>query len=329
MFFFFAQQTAPVSNALSEAAGEALSVASTNAVYLTDAVRDEVNHGKALVAKMFEWLALNGAQFVLDVIIASVICLVGMYLIRVITFSVRKAIERSGRSNVLFDSFICGVIHKLGWAILLMLILQRLRVNTAPLIAGLGVTGFIVGFACQESLANLASGMMVVLNQPFKVGDFISAGGVDGTVTELNMMATTLLTSDYKRITVPNKVIWGSSITNFSAMDRRRVEVLVGITYGSSIAKAKQVALDTLRAHPLVFADPAPIAEVLSLADSSVNLVLRPWCKPSDYWTVHFEMTRAIKEAFDRNGIAIAFPERVVHLLHETPPTLAQDGDRN
>ena len=128
------------------------------------------------------------------------------------------------------------------------------------------------------------------------------------------MMAATLATADYKKVVVPNKVIWGTPITNYTAMDRRRVEVAVSIAYGADIGKAKRVALDVLRANPLVLQDPAPIAEVLSLGDSSVNLVLRPWVKPSDYWTVFFAVTQAIKEAFDKNGVAIPFPQLDVHL---------------
>jgi len=191
---------------------------------------------------------------------------------------------------------------------------QRLGINIAPLIAGLGVTGFILGFAFQESLGNLAAGMMIALNQPFKVGDYVSAGGVEGSVQELNMMAATLTTADFKKVMVPNKVIWGTPITNYTAMDRRRVEIGVGIAYGADIAKAKRIAMDVLRANPLVMREPEPIAEVLSLGDSSVNLVLRPWTRPEDYWTVFFAVNQAVKEAFDQNEIEIPFPQLVVQM---------------
>ncbi|MCL2105303.1 MAG: mechanosensitive ion channel family protein [Kiritimatiellaeota bacterium] len=301
----------------------------TSVVGLSDAVLSEVDHGRQLLYKMIEWFAQNGAAFIIHALVACVILLVGTYVIRALVFSTRKALQKSGRVNVLLESFFCNVTHKIGWIILLMLVLQKLGIEVGPLVAGVGVVGFIVGFACQESLANLAAGVMIALNQPFRVGDFVSAGGVDGSVTELNMMATTLLTPDYKRITVPNKVIWGSSITNFSDTERRRVEIKVGIVYGSDIAKAKRVALDTFRENPLILADPPPAVEVAELGTYSVNLVLRPWSKPSDYWNVHFSSTVAINDAFVRNGIQIAFPEQIVRLRNDAPaPSLACDGDR-
>jgi small conductance mechanosensitive channel len=156
--------------------------------------------------------------------------------------------------------------------------------------------------------------MMIALNQPFKVGDYVSAGGVEGVVQELNMMAATLTTGDNKKVTVPNKVIWGTPITNYTAMDRRRVDIAAGIAYGADIGKARAVALEVLRSHPLVLSDPAPLVEVVSLGDSSVNLAVRPWVKPADYWTVFFDVNRGVKEAFDRNGVEIPFPQLDVHM---------------
>jgi small conductance mechanosensitive channel len=187
-------------------------------------------------------------------------------------------------------------------------------VNIAPLIAGLGVTGFIVGFAFQESLGNLAAGMMIAINHPFRVGDLVEIGGIMGTVKELNMMAATLATPDNKKIVVPNKIIWGSPITNFTAVDKRRMEIAVGISYGADIGKARRVALEVLRAHPLVLKNPEPVAEVNSFGESSVNLVLRPWATPDDYWKAFFELNRQVKEAFDKNGVEIAFPQMDVHM---------------
>ena len=128
------------------------------------------------------------------------------------------------------------------------------------------------------------------------------------------MMAATLATADFKKVVVPNKVIWGTPITNYTATERRRVEVAISIAYGEDIGQAKRVALEVLQAHPLVLKDPEPIAEVLSLGDSAVNLVLRPWTRPENYWTVYFQVIQSVKEAFDRNGIAIPFPQLDVHV---------------
>ena len=281
---------------------------------VTKAFASEVDGGRAMVDVALRWLAENGASFVVSLLVVALLLLFGTRAIRMVTFSTRHALQKTGRVNALLETFICSVVHKTCWALLLMIVVQRLGINIAPLIAGLGVTGFILGFAFQETLGNLAAGMMIALNQPFKVGDYVSAGGVEGSVQELNMMAATLTTADYKKVMVPNKVIWGTPITNYTAMDRRRVEIAAGIAYGADISKARRVALDVLRANPLVLQTPAPIAEVLSLGDSAVNLVLRPWVKPSDYWTVFFAVNQSLKEAFEQNGIEIPFPQLEVRM---------------
>ena len=274
----------------------------------------EMNSGRQMVEVALRWLAENGASFVVNVLVAGLLLLVGSHVIRLVTRATRKALQKTGRVNALLQNFLCSVVNKVGWILLVMIVVQRLGVDIAPLIAGLGVTGFILGFAFQETLGNLASGMMIAINQPFKVGDYVAIGGIEGSVMELNMMAATLTTGDNKKVVVPNKVIWGTAITNFTAMDKRRVDMAIGIAYGMDIGKARQVALDVMRAHPLVLAEPAPIVEVLSMGDSAVNLVMRPWTKPADYWTVLFAVNQAVKEAFDRNGIAIPFPQLEVRV---------------
>jgi len=313
MFYFLAQQDVVTTN---------------NVAHLSEAVSQEMGKIQQAINTIIEWFTVNGVQFAVQVLYACVIFLVGVYLIRMLSFSVRKAIQKSHRLNPLLEAFICNLVTKVGWLFLLIIVLEKLNVSTTSLVAGASVTGIIVGFAFQESLSNFAAGLMIAVNQPFKEGDFVSAGDISGSVAELNMMATTLLTPDYKRVTVPNKVIWGNAITNFSAMGRRRVELSVNITYGSNIPKVKQVALDTINAIPLVFKDPAPLVEIMALTDSSLTLVMRPWCQPADYWKVHFALTSAIKEAFDRNGIAFAFPHRTVFLRQDAPPVLVRDGDR-
>ena len=281
---------------------------------VTNAFAAEVDGGRAMLDAALRWLAENGASFVVSLLVVALLLMFGVRAIRLATLSTRKALQKTGRVNALLETFICSVVHKTCWALLLMIVIQRLGINIAPLIAGLGVTGFILGFAFQESLGNLAAGMMIALNQPFKVGDYVSAGGVEGSVQELNMMAATLATGDNKKVMVPNKVIWGSAITNHTAMDRRRVDVAVGIAYGADIGKAKRIALDVMRAQPQVLADPAPIAEVLSLGDSAVNLTLRSWARPSDNAAVLFAVNHAVKEAFDQNGIEMPFPQLEVRM---------------
>lgn len=297
-----------------QSASNAVAAIQKPVAVVTNALATEVSNGRALLDSVLKWLAEQGISFAVSVLVALILLLVGSRLIHVLTLSTRKALQRTGRVNALLETFICSVVNKTAWALLLMVVAQRLGINIAPLIAGLGVTGFILGFAFQESLGNLAAGMMIALNQPFKVGDYVLAGDVEGTVLELNMMAATLATGDNKRIVVPNKVIWGKPITNFTATDKRRVEIAAAIAYGADISHAKKIAMDVLRSHPLVLADPAPLAEVLSLGDSAVNLVLRPWTKPGDYWAVFFSVNQQLKEAFEKNGIEIPFPQLEVRM---------------
>ena len=274
----------------------------------------QVGEGKELCNQVCAWFSENGVDFAINAVVALVILLVGALAIKLIKIAVEKALAKAHRGNSLFSKFICSVVTKTCWALLLMVFLQRLGINVTPLVAGLGVTGFILGFAFQESLGNLASGMMIAINEPFKVGDFINAGGIEGVVRELNMMATILTTGDNKKVVLPNKSVWGSPITNYSAMETRRVDVAVGIAYGSDIGKAKEVALETLRAIPGALDTPAPMAEVSKLHDSAVILTLRVWSKNSDYWSVYFAAQQRVKEAFDSAGVQIPFPQITVHM---------------
>lgn len=280
---------------------------------------EEVSQGREFIDIALRWLAENGISFLVNVLVALLLLAIGMVVIRVLTRTTQKALGRSGRVNALLQNFLCSVVNKTAWVLLLMIVIQRLGVNIAPLIAGLGVTGFILGFAFQESLGNLAAGMMIAINQPFQIGDYVTVGTISGTVRELNMMAATLFTADNIKVMVPNKVIWGAPITNYTATDKRRIQIAVNIAYGADISKAKRVALDVLRADPRVLDDPAPIAEVIAMGDSAVNLVLRPWTTPSDYWATFFALNQAIKEAFDREGIKIPLPQMDIRVKSSIP----------
>ena len=281
---------------------------------LSGAVGQHDDQGRECVQQAMAWLTQHGVSFAVNLLVTILILLVGAFVIKWITAAVRASLRKSKRVNELLERFICSVVSKTGWAFLIVLALQRVGIDVGPLIAGLGVTGFIVGFACQDSLSNFANGIMIALNRPFKVGDYVIAGGVEGGVVELNMMAVVLTTPDNKRVTVPNKAVWGSAITNFSAMETRRVDVAVSIAYGADIGLAKQVALDALAQIPEVIADPAPMTEVSKLDESAVVLTVRGWCKNADYWTVYFAATRKVKEAFAAKGVNIPFPQLDVHV---------------
>jgi small conductance mechanosensitive channel len=189
----------------------------------------------------------------------------------------------------------------------------RLGVNVAPLIAGLGVTGFILGFAFQESLGNLASGMMIAINEPFKVGDVVDAAGHTGSIVEVNMMATVMKTADGKRIVIPNKSVWGGPIVNYNTLGLRRVDLQVGIDYGEDVTKAMDVIRETVSRIPGVLAEPAPGVAVASLNDSAVQINVRPWVKSADYWPVASATLTEVKDALFRAGVKIPFPQIEVH----------------
>ena len=274
----------------------------------------ELSQGQELWNQTLTWLTDKGLSFAVRLVAAAVILLLGWFAIKLIVNAVGKAVEKGGKQNTLFGNFVRNVTGKICWAVLLVVVVGKLGVDIGPIIAGLGVTGFILGFAFQESLGNLASGLMIALNEPFKIGDYVIVAGLEGTVIKMDMMAATLATADNKKVVIPNKSAWGAPITNFSALGRRRVDIKIGIDYSCDAAKAIKVALEALPLVPGVLKDPAPSVSVASLDDSQVTLNIRPWTDGAKYWDVYNDTQVAIKSAFEKNGIDIPFPQLTVHM---------------
>ena len=296
----------------------------TNAtVAVSDKIFSEFNQqlvqGQDLWNQAVAWLTDKGLSFAISVIASAVILVVGWFAIKLIVAMVGKAVEKGGKKNTLFGNFIRNVTGKICWSVLIVVILGKLGVDVGPIVAGLGVTGFILGFAFQESLGNLASGLMIAINEPFKIGDYVIVAGLEGTVIKMDMMAATLATADNKKVVIPNKSAWGAPITNFSALGRRRVDIQIGIDYDCDITKAIKVALDTLAVVPGVLKDPAPSVSVASLADSEITLNVRPWADGANYWAVYNDVQVAVMAAFEKNGINIPFPQLTVHLTPSAP----------
>ena len=285
-----------------------------------DAVAREYTRFQAFIDQAWVWLMDKWMGFLLNIVMALLILFVGGIVVKCIVAVVRKALRKSKRVNALLESFICSAVSKTGWIFLIVIALGRIGVDVGPLVAGLGVTGFILGFAFKDTLSNFASGIMIALNQPFKVGDYVIVAGSEGAVLELNMMATVIATGDNKKIVIPNSNVWGGPVTNFSARDTRRVDMSIGIAYGADIAKAKETAVDALAGltnaagDSITLKDPAPMAEVVSFGDSAIVLTVRAWCKTADYWNVFFAGNQAVKQAFDKAGIEIPFPQIDVHM---------------
>jgi len=191
--------------------------------------------------------------------------------------------------------------------------LAQLGISVGPMLAGLGIAGFIVGFALQDTLGNFASGMMILLYRPYDVGDFIETNGVLGKVSHMSMVNTTVLTIDNQTLVLPNGKIWGDVIKNVTAQRERRVDMVFGISYSDDIAQAEQVLNDLVQEHARVLEEPEAIVRLHKLGESSVDFVVRPWVKTEDYWDVYWDITRAVKIRFDEEGITIPFPQRDVH----------------
>lgn len=267
----------------------------------------------SFVQSIQNWFDESLLTTLLEVAAIVLILIIGKILIVILKRILRHAFSKSKKINELMAKFLIKVISTVSWILVLLIIIDRLGVNLAPIIAGLGITGFILGFAFQETLGNLLSGVMIVLNSPFRIGDYVEVGSLSGTVREMDMMCVTLATPDNKRVILANKLVWGNAIVNYSFTENRRVEMGVSIAYDADVGKAKQIIRDILATYPEILTDPAPVIEVNKLNNSSVDLVVRPWTKPADYWSVYFRFQQEILEKFREEGISIPFPQIDVH----------------
>ena len=196
----------------------------------------------------------------------------------------------------------------------ILVALSQIGVSLGPALAGLGVAGFIVGFALQDTLGNFAAGGMILIYRPYDVDDFVEVAGVSGLVKKMNLVSTTINTFDNQTLVIPNSKIWGDVIKNVTAQRTRRVDLVFGISYGDDIDKAERILREIVESHDKVLADPSPKIRLHKLGDSSVDFVVRPWSKTADYWEVYWDITREVKVRFDREGISIPFPQRDIHV---------------
>lgn len=251
--------------------------------------------------------------FIINVIVAAVILFGGLWLARQIRGLVVDLLEKRG-VDPLLATFSSNIAHILLAAFVIIAALGQLGIQTTSLIAVIGAAGLAVGLALQGSLSNFASGIMIIALRPFKVGDFVEAGGTSGIVETIQIFSTQFRTPDNKTIIVPNASITDGTITNYSTKDTRRVDMVFGISYNDNIKMAREILQDLVESDERILKDPEPVIAVAELADNSVNFVVRPWVKSDDYWPVLFDMTEAVKLRFDKEGISIPFPQRDVHL---------------
>ncbi|MBN1309059.1 MAG: mechanosensitive ion channel [Chitinispirillaceae bacterium] len=250
-------------------------------------------------------------------IFAAVLILVLGRIIAGIVKAIAKNAARKTKADTTITVFIGNIAYILVMVFAVIAAVNRLGVQTTSFIAILGAAGLAVGLAFQGSLSNFASGFLMIIFRPFKAGDYVQAGGVAGTVKEIHVFTTTLMTPDNVRIIVPNSKITGDNITNYTAEASRRIDLTVSVSYGDDLDKVTAVLKEVVNGFPGVLADPEPQIAVSEMADSSVNFVVRPWAKTGEYWKVRFGLTEAIKKRLDREGISIPFPQQDVHLYNK------------
>ncbi|MCR9276469.1 MAG: mechanosensitive ion channel [Pseudomonadaceae bacterium] len=254
-----------------------------------------------------------GVEWAPKVLMAIVVLIIGLWLAKRVAAAVGKTLE-SRTSDPTLSKFLTSLVSILLKAIVFISVASMVGIETTSFIAVLGAAGLAVGLALQGSLANFAGGALILLFRPYKVGDFIEAQGVSGTVQSIQIFNTILLTPDNKRIIVPNGALSNDVITNYSAEERRRVDFVFGIGYDDDIRQAKSLIAELLEVDDRVLKDPSPTIVVSELADSSVNITVRVWVEASNYWGVFFDTTEQVKLKFDNKGISIPYPQTDVHL---------------
>jgi small conductance mechanosensitive channel len=251
--------------------------------------------------------------FAIQLAVAIIIFVIGKMVVNILVNLVGKLLTRGNYDNMLID-FIKSIVKAILMLFVIVAALDQLGVDTTSLVAILGAAGLAIGLSLQGSLQNFAAGVMLLVFKPFKAGDFVDAGGAMGTVKSIGIFTSIMNTPDNKEIIVPNGNIYGGNITNFSAKDTRRVDMVFGIGYGDDLKKAKALLETLISEDDRILKDPAPQVAVSELGDSSVNFVVRPWVKSGDYWGVMFDFTEAVKLRFDAEGISIPFPQMDVHV---------------
>ena len=256
----------------------------------------------------------NPETFIPRLIIFVAIIVIASLLTKFVRKSFKK-LQSTKRISSIFGTLMRKTINYIIWVIAVIFLLQDLGVNLTPVIAGLGVSGVVLGLALQETIASFFCGLIIAVKRPFEIGDYVSIGGTEGTVKTMDIMGISLTSGDNKLITMSNKNVWGSVIINTSALDKRRIDMVIPVAYNTDLEKAKTVITGLLSSYSEVLKDPEMKIEVHTLADSSINFIVRPWTANADYWTVYWRFQKEIVEAFRANGIEIPYNKLDVNLV--------------
>jgi len=260
-----------------------------------------------------EFLQTQGIELGLNILIALAIFYFGRIIINIAVRALRTVMQRQEVEKTL-ETFVCNLVRMALLIVVTIAAIGALGVETTSFIAIFGAAGLAVGLALQGSLSNFAAGVLIVLFRPYRVGDFIEAASVSGTVEQVQILTTILKTPDNKQIIVPNSQIMDSIITNYSAKDTRRVELVIGVSYDDDLDKVRETIRELVDSDERILKDPECTIAVAALADSSVNFTVRPWVATEHVWPVTFDLTEAIKKRFDEVGISFPFPQQDVHV---------------
>lgn len=271
-----------------------------------------------LLNSLMFWKTDGFSLFLNNLLLALLIFIIGLIIIKITLKIIKTFLKKSKNISDLLSDYLLKLISIATWIILIISVLSQLGVDMAPLIAGLGITSIILGFALRDSLSNFFAGSMIIINQPFRKGDFIQLGDLSGNVKEMDLSSVKLSSSDGKNITISNNLVWSTPITNFTDMENRRVDINVGVPYDCNIRVAKEVFKNLISSYPEVLESPTPIIEVVELANSSINFTIRAWVKTADYWKVLYKFNGEITTKLAEKDIFLPFPQFDFHINRNT-----------
>ncbi len=255
--------------------------------------------------------------FLTHLLFAAIIVIVAKIIIAIIKRTVLNFSRHSEKFTFIMAQLVWKLCATLIWIVAVVAILGVFGIDLTPVLAGLGITGVVLGFALQESISSLFSGIMIAINSPFRVGDWVDIGDISGTVKSMDLMCVTLASGDNKKITMNNKSVWGNTIVNYSYIDKRRLDMTVSVRYTDDLEVAKSAIRDLLGSYPEILPDPAPLVEVGSYNDSSITIYVRPWVAPSDYWPVAWRFNSDILKALQSRGIDMPYNQLDVHIVKD------------
>lgn len=257
------------------------------------------------------------AWFLVALILTAIFFILGKIVSWILKKSLMETVKHNSKFTPMLYALTSKVCVSIIWIIIALCILQCWGIDLTPILAGLGITGIVLGFALQESVSSFFSGLLLAVNRPFRIGDWVDIGGVVGTVMAMDTMCVTLASPDNKKIVLNNKNVWGNTIVNYSYTSTRRIDMTVSVKYGSDLEKTKEVLTSLLKSYPEVLEKPEIIVEINSYSSSSIDFVVRPWVNPKSYWTVYWRFYGQVLGELEKNGIFMPYNQVDVHVIKD------------